>query len=394
MAAFLAVGLALSSCAGRPSNFLEPVAEFQPPPGASTVDLLVATTRSAQGAMPGEMFTGERGQTMSFADIRISIPPDNIRRIGEVQWPMAPPGDPAREFVTVHANMLGLPDALAKFDARVKAAAGHRVLVFVHGYNTKFDEAVYRFAQIVHDSGAPAVPVLFTWPSRAKLLAYAYDRESATYSRDALEGVLQALTKDRNVGEVTVLAHSMGNWTTLEALRQMAVRDGRISPKIVNVILAAPDVDIDVFRTQIAGMGPKRPRITMFVSRDDVALAVSRRLWGDVVRAGAIDPNAEPHKSELASAGVEPYDLTDVQSSDALAHSKFAQAPEIVQLIGQRLAAGQKLTDAAAASATRSALRPRAPHRPSARPPASHCPRRSPLWIPRRATRSGIAPPT
>jgi esterase/lipase superfamily enzyme len=53
----------------------------------------------------------------------------------------------------------------------------------------RFDEAVYRFAQITHDSRATAVPVLFTWPSRGKFLAYAYDRESATYSRNALEEV-------------------------------------------------------------------------------------------------------------------------------------------------------------------------------------------------------------
>ena len=54
---------------------------------------------------------------------------------------------------------------------------------------------------------------------------------------------------------VTVLAHSMGNWVTLEALRQMAIRDGRVAAKIRNVILAAPDVDLDLAREQIAGDG-------------------------------------------------------------------------------------------------------------------------------------------
>jgi esterase/lipase superfamily enzyme len=61
----------------------------------------------------------------------------------------------------------------------------------VHGFNNRFDDAVYRFAQIVHDSKVPAIPVLFTWPSRGemKLRAYTYDRESANYSRDALESL-------------------------------------------------------------------------------------------------------------------------------------------------------------------------------------------------------------
>src|SRR5690606_29795012 len=137
-----------------------------------------------------------------------------------------------------------------------------RVLVFVHGYNSGFEDAVYRFAQIVHDSGTDAIPVLFTWPSRGKLLAYNYDRESTSYSRDAFEEVLQALARDPSVDEVSILAHSMGNLLTLESLRQMSIRDRRVAPKIMNVMLAAPDVDVDVFRTQITRMGEPRPRFT------------------------------------------------------------------------------------------------------------------------------------
>src|SRR5690606_30137597 len=137
------------------------------------------------------------------------------------------------------------------FYSRLNSTPHRRVLVFVHGYNTRFEEAVYRFAQIVHDSRAPALPVLFTWPSRGRLLEYAYDRESANYSRDALEAILQTMAKDKAVGEISILAHSMGNWVTLEALRQMSIRNGALSPKIKSVMLAAPDVDVDVFRRQI-----------------------------------------------------------------------------------------------------------------------------------------------
>ncbi len=140
------------------------------------------------------MFSGERAPGLAFADIAVSIPPDSVRKIGEVQWPSTPPGDPARDFVTVRADRLDLKQAVAAFNGRLlklKPSDRH-VLLFVHGYNTRFEEAVYRFAQIAHDAGAPVVPVLFTWPSRGRLFDYVYDRESATYSRDALEALLQA----------------------------------------------------------------------------------------------------------------------------------------------------------------------------------------------------------
>ena len=341
--AFLAV--ALAGCSGRPSGNLVVVSASAP--GASTVDLMVATTRSDSPVGPGVMFNGERARGLAFADIVVSIPPDATRKIGDVQWPSAIPGDPAHDFVTLRADRLDLDHAKAAFDQRLRAGPTRHVLLFVHGYNTRFEEAVYRFAQITHDSGAQVLPVLFTWPSRGRLFDYVYDRESATYSRDGLEAVLQALVKDPNVGSISILAHSMGNFVAVEALRQMAIRDRKLSPKIKDIMLAAPDLDYDVFRREIAEIeaSDKNPPVTLFVSQDDYALLASRRLAGDEPRLGAIDPKVEPYRSELEKARVNVIDLSKVQSDDELNHGKFATS-EVVQAIGQRLAGGQTLTDA------------------------------------------------
>lgn len=315
--------------------------------------MLVATTRSAEGASPGELFTGERGAELAYADIAVSIPPDSARQIGEVQWPNAAPGNPYADFVTLRADVLQRDEALRRFDARIARTPKRQVLVFVHGYNTRFEEAVYRFAQIIHDSGTDALPVLFTWPSRGRLLAYGYDHESANYSRDALEAVLQALARERPVDEISVLAHSMGNWATLEALRQMAIRNKEIAPKIKNVMLAAPDVDFDVFGRQIAAIGKRNALFTLFVSRDDEALRASRKVWGDEPRAGAIDPSQEPYRDILAAQNILALDLTHVESEDPLGHAKFARAPEVVRAIGQRLSEGQTLADSQAGAGDR-----------------------------------------
>ncbi|MFO1103242.1 MAG: alpha/beta hydrolase [Methylocystis sp.] len=340
MAAFFA--LAVSACASRPHGTL--VATNQVAPGASIVDLLVVTTRALDPSEPGVIFSGERGRGVQFADIAVSIPPDSVRMIGEVQWPQAPVPDPATQFTAVHADVLSKEAAIAAFNARIRKTPKRQVLLFVHGYNTRFEEAVYRFAQIVHDSGADVTPVLFTWPSRGRLLQYGYDHESASYSRDALENVLQALQRDRDVGEISILAHSMGNWVTLEALRQMAIRNGGIGSKIQNVMLAAPDVDFDVFRRQIAEIGIRPSVFTLFASRDDDALAVSRRFWGNT-RLGAVDPNVPPYQEVLDRDRVKAIDLTNVASSDRLGHSTFASSPEVVRSIGMRLAQGQPLRE-------------------------------------------------
>jgi esterase/lipase superfamily enzyme len=335
------IGL-LSGCATRPTNVLLPVADTSP--SSSKIEMLVTTTR-ARSANPAEMYTGERGSAPSFADITVSIPPASVRQVGEVAWPKKLPSNPATDFAVVKAEELTLQTAKGWLHASVRKSPDHSVLVFIHGFNNRFEDSVYRFAQIAKDTGTDSVPILVTWPSRGSTLAYGYDRESTNYTRDALELLFQYLARDPDIKEVSILAHSMGNWLALESLRQMAIRNGGLPAKFRNVMLAAPDVDVDVFRTQIADMGKRHPQFTLFVSQDDRALKVSRRVWGNIPRLGSINPEEAPYKEELASENVTVIDLTKVKSGDRLNHGKFASSPQIVQLIGARMAGGQSLTD-------------------------------------------------
>lgn len=339
--ALVLLPLLLAACGGRPPGVLVPVeATVQ---GASLVEMIVATTRARSKGL--DMYSGERATDPSYAEITVSIPPDSARKAGDVQWPKSVPGNPATDFVTLRADVVNGADAKKWFDQRIARTPRRQVLVFIHGYNNRFEDAVFRFAQIVHDSRADVVPVLFTWPSRGNLLAYGYDRESASYSRDALEKLLTLLATDPDVGEISILAHSMGNWVTLEALRQMAIRNKRIYPKIKNVMLAAPDVDVDVFRTQLADIGRPRPSFTVFVSQDDRALQVSKQVWGGVSRLGQVNPESEPYRSEFITNKITVLDLTKLNTGDQLNHGKFAESPDVVKMIGARLAQGQVMTD-------------------------------------------------
>ncbi|WP_367354007.1 alpha/beta hydrolase [Agrobacterium pusense] len=336
--AFAAV-LLLSSC-GHPHGVMAPVEVKGTSPKTSQVDMLVATTRQPSGD-PATLFSGERSPKPYLTDVAVSIPPN--RKAGDVQWPRRLPANPATDFAVTRVRQIEtIPQGRAWFRQHIE---GGHALVFIHGFNNRYEDSVFRFAQIVHDSGMRATPVLFTWPSRAQLTAYEYDRESTNYSRTALEQSLRVLAADPNVREITILAHSMGTWLAMESLRQMGIRDGRVNAKIRNVILASPDIDTQVFAKQFVEMGSPRPKFTVFVSQDDRALAASSFITGNVSRLGAIDPSSEPYRTKLEKAGITAIDLTKVDAGDGLHHGKFAESPEIVQLIGQRLMTGQTLTD-------------------------------------------------
>jgi esterase/lipase superfamily enzyme len=325
----------LYACASRPeSGYLTPVAD-----GRSVTDehtILVATTRE-RDTRPGTLFSGERTSSLDYASITVSIPPTHAP--GKVELASSAPGNPESAFVVREAGYLDSDTAfIQSLNAQLaqRPPGSRRVLLFIHGYNTMFAEGLYRFAQVVHDSKAVAVPVLFTWASRGKVSEYVYDNNSATAARDDLEHTLRLILAS-NAEEVNILAHSMGNWVTVEAFRQIKI-SGNLenTGKIGSIFLAAPDIDLDVFKAQMRRIGrPKKP-VYIVISKDDVALGVSKFIAGGQVRVGDAT-----NVQELADLGVTVIDLTNLEGDDAANHGKFAQlaaiGPELGTVLGKGL---------------------------------------------------------
>jgi esterase/lipase superfamily enzyme len=216
-------------------------------------------------------------------------------------------------------------------------------MIFVHGFNNRFDDAVYRFAQFVQDGMLPVVPVLFSWPSQGagNLGSYEHDRKVAMQSGTPLAQLVETVASNPGIKEITLVCHSMGCLVTLDALRTLASR-GRMTPKLKNVALVAPDVEFDEFLDQIRTMGAQRPRIGLFVSQDDLALKVSKSVGGGTTRAGGINPEEEPYKSELAQQKILAFDLTRLKGDDA--HSRaFDEVSTVMGMLERRLAQGQQL---------------------------------------------------
>ena len=185
--------------------------------------------------------------------------------------------------------------------------------------------------------------MLFTWPSKGNVFAYGYDRESSNSLPHFSLGVCVRWSVKHPEVKITTVVAPLGGWWLPVAARRKTTRGGRVAAKIKLVLLADPDVDIDVSREQIAAMGPDRPHIVLFVSEDDRALAASKEVWG-APRLGIINPDIEPYKSMLDRENITVINLTKFPSHDEFNHGKFAEDPKAVELIGRSLASGQTLT--------------------------------------------------
>jgi len=297
--------------------------------------IFVATTR-AETAAPGVIFSGDRSPATTYAFADVSVPATH--QTGRLERSPSPEvADPARYFAARRLGIYRDEQAYSRALHESIARHGGRALVFIHGFNTGFDNAVYRMAQIAHDAGYDGTLILFSWPSAARIVDYIYDNNSATASRDALEHLLRLVSRS-GAQRIDIVAHSMGNWVTMEALRQLAITGDRdLGGKLADVVLASPDIDVDVFKSQMRRYGVPDRHFFIFTSRNDRALDLSRIIAGNRARVGgAIDA------AQLAQYGVIVIDVTDVSSPDRLNHTKFAENPLLVRLLGEGLVGAEE----------------------------------------------------
>ncbi len=330
LAAMLLAGCASESLRAIDGHMNNAVSLVSGPQGEpNRVPLFVASTRRGEGA-------ADDGRA-HFSLTAIGVPQNH--RTGALEKPSFGAPDRNRHFSVLAKRGMDEEEFYSELAAHVSGRVGSSrdILLYVHGFNTSLDEARFRLAQIVADGGFSGVPALFTWNSRGGLFNYESDKEAATVSRDALEKVLLSLAKTPGLGRVHILAHSMGAWLSMETLRDVAIAghpdlDGRLG----EVMLANPDIDLNVFRQQLGRIDPRH--VSIFVASNDRALSLSSRIAGARPRLGAMDPEKPEDKAELDRLGVAVHDISSF-STDFIGHGAFAEAPDVVRKIGAHIAA-------------------------------------------------------
>ena len=302
--------LALKGCAALSAN--APV--FDAAELRANPTLLIATNRKpANGGRANPWFGPERAARTTFARGKL-IPPDqgrfSLAAMGLDDWKL--------EAVEPVAQIGELANP---------AAAPHDVLLYVHGFNQTFETAALDAAHLSDGIRFRGDTMVFSWPSKAKLLDYGYDRESAMWSRDALEQVFNGVIASPALRRVHIVAHSIGTMLAMEALRQIYDRHGGVVvEKIGAVVFASPDIDMDVFSASVERVGPIASKITLVTATNDRALAVSSMLAGGTARVGAAE------QAELKRMGLHVIDASK-QGWGIINHDLFLSNAQIRQII-------------------------------------------------------------
>jgi esterase/lipase superfamily enzyme len=278
--------------------------------------LLVATTRKpVNGGRIKPWFGPERATRMTVARAKL-VAPD------ETRFSLAAAGIGDWRLDTIEPVAAEVGDLLGQ-----AGSGGSDVLIYVHGFKQTFETAALDAAHLADGIKFRGQTMVFSWPSKAGFFDYAYDRESAMWSRDEFERVLNSVATSPGAGRMHIVAHSMGTMLTLESLRQLYARSGDgVADRIGAVVFASPDIDMDVFSSAVVRIGSVGRKITVVAATNDRALALSGRLAGGMTRVGAAE------KAAIERLGVRVIDASDA-GWGVINHDLFLSNAEVRRVI-------------------------------------------------------------
>lgn len=286
-------------------------------------------------AAPAERFTGERG-VMRYGQAFVSIPRGH--EVGELEapsiWRLEFREDPARHVVLLETTMQPRDAFLQEVRARVEGSKGKSAFIFVHGYNVSFADAARRTAQMAYDLSFDGAPIFFSWPSQASLKGYTRDEANIEWSTAHIKRFIIDAAERSGAQNIYLVGHSMGTRGLTRAVATLMLERPDLKGRFREIILAAPDIDADVFRTELAPALVKAGRrVTLYASSKDMALKASKEVHG-YARAG------DTADGIVVVRGMDTIDASLVDDS-ILAHSYFVESIPVIRDIAQMIRGNQ-----------------------------------------------------
>jgi esterase/lipase superfamily enzyme len=274
----------------------------------------------------GPVYGGGRSNRVEMGVCQVTIP--DVHQAGELEAPtlfrLEVQEDLQKHIVLRSVRRLESDLFFSRLDDELQSQ-GNNILVFVHGYNVSFEDAARRTAQIASDLKFAGAPVFYSWPSQADWWMYRTDEKNVKLSVDPLKKFLLDIAQRSGADTINLVAHSMGNRALTAALKEIDVVATEQEQLFNQVILAAPDIDADVFKRQIApAIVTKANHITLYASSKDLALVASRTFHNG-------DPRAGDAGDDLVV--VPGIDTIDVSSGDSslIGHSYYGDSVSVLR---------------------------------------------------------------
>ena len=199
-------------------------------------------------------------------------------------------------------------------------------LIFIHGFNTTFEEAARRTGQLAWDIPFGGPTGFFSWPSSGALASYGADEEKSESSASDFSNFLMKIVNSSGIERVHIIAHSMGSRVLSFSLSQL-IHETEFQKKahiIQHLVLGAPDIDQENFKKNVL---PFMNKIgftrTIYSSDKDKAMIASHAFRGGRPRLGEAGP------SIFVEDGIDTIEASNMPSKN-INHNYIFEAKEIL----------------------------------------------------------------
>ncbi|RFZ90098.1 alpha/beta hydrolase [Mucilaginibacter conchicola] len=227
--------------------------------------------------------------SLSLGQCRVNIP--GRHKIGELNrpswWKLEFVENHDKHFAILETKFLTQDDFLNGVLSKLSESSEQDAFIFIHGFNTSFNDGILRTAQLAFDLGFKGAPIFYSWPSHANLLNYPEDEGIVHASTEQFVSFLKLLGPIIKNKKVHIIAHSMGNRLVSFAINKLD-KESFFEGQVFNqIVLAAPDLDAQQFLDEYANaITTVAKRITLYASSSDTALKISRNIHSSMIRLG------------------------------------------------------------------------------------------------------------
>tara|TARA_B100001250_G_scaffold72047_1_gene58456 strand:- start:1903 stop:3192 length:1290 start_codon:yes stop_codon:yes gene_type:complete len=293
-------------------DFNVPNAEISNDGEFVVVKTYFATNRNYKQAEPAyQMFNESISNSITFGkNYTILLREPELRAIEPISIQALDISDTSDPPLLSQNNILSPEEFSESVISDINQFNNNDALIYIHGFNDSYEDAVIRAAQVSYDLGFSGPTFLFSWPARDSTTTYLGDVERAQASEKHFEFMMEQILSTTAIDKIYLITHTTGARIGISVLRDLFAMRPSARARFREIILIAPDINSQEFTTEYAPiLGSNNSPVTLYTSSNSSSLDIPKRFSTSKLAGDSISGALITGRVETIDAGVTDLNL-------------------------------------------------------------------------------------
>lgn len=218
------------------------------------VQVFYLADKNGNGNTPASRFYGSERSDISYGKCMVSIPNDH--QPGELEsasiFKLEFHEDPNKQIVILNVTRKDEKAYFAEIAKKVGRSKHKSALIYISSFSLSIEDAARRMAQIAYDLKFDGVPVLYGRPPQVNKTGNIANADAIDSTQSRMETFLNGFASKTSAKNIYLIAHDVDSRSLMNTLDSLTRKNPKYKNRFKMIILAAPDIDADIFKDQIA----------------------------------------------------------------------------------------------------------------------------------------------